>query len=205
MLFRIDFLAVDSQNPLAAGRPIIRHDILILFGSRDRSYPCAVHVDGADFVIIRTWPGASHKQPGGDMYAGGSTGLAVPRRGGFVSCDGPGSLTTRPVTFTGSHLFVNAKGGGIRVEVRDGNGNVIAPFTASLCTPLRAGKTKQAVTWKGVPDPARPDGRPVRFRFHVAVGELYAFCVSPGRNGASGGYVAAGGPGFTGPTDTTGA
>ena len=33
---------------------------------------------------------------------------------------------------------------------------------------------------------------------------LYAFGVSPDANGASHGYVAAGGPGFTSPTDTVG-
>jgi hypothetical protein len=36
------------------------------------------------------------------------------------------------------------------------------------------------------------------------MGSLYAFWVSPESTGASHGYVAAGGPGFTGPTDTVG-
>ena len=44
----------------------------------------------------------------------------------------------------------------------------------------------------------------VKFRFHVKGGELYAFWVSPEKSGASHGYVAAGGPGSTGPTDTVG-
>jgi hypothetical protein len=35
-------------------------------------------------------------------------------------------------------------------------------------------------------------------------GRLYSFWVSPDASGASYGYVAAGGPGFTGPTDTVG-
>ena len=47
-------------------------------------------------------------------------------------------------------------------------------------------------------------GRPVRFRFQLTNGSLYAFWVSPDATGASHGYVAAGGPGFTGPRDTTG-
>ena len=41
-------------------------------------------------------------------------------------------------------------------------------------------------------------------RFTLRRGRLYAFWVSPERSGASHGYVAAGGPGFTGPTDTVG-
>jgi len=44
----------------------------------------------------------------------------------------------------------------------------------------------------------------VRFRFHLRLGALYSFWVSPDASGASHGYVAAGGPGFTGPTDTVG-
>jgi len=53
----------------------------------------------------------------------------------------------------------------------------------------------------------RPDKRwemiyPVRF--HLRNGSLYAFWVSRDPSGASDGYVAAGGPGFTGPTDTVG-
>ncbi len=48
-------------------------------------------------------------------------------------------------------------------------------------------------------------GTTVRFRFHLQKGKLYAFWVSPDASGASRGYVAAGGSGFTGPTDTVGA
>jgi hypothetical protein len=47
-------------------------------------------------------------------------------------------------------------------------------------------------------------GKRVRFRFHLARGRLYSFWVSPNVNGASHDCVAAGGPGFDGPTDTAG-
>ena len=50
----------------------------------------------------------------------------------------------------------------------------------------------------------RKGHKPVRFRFHLTNGALYAFWVSPDASGASRGYVAAGGPGFTGATDTVG-
>src|SRR5262249_19262842 len=53
-------------------------------------------------------------------------------------------------------------------------------------------------------DLARLPGQAVRFRFHLWNGELYAFWVSPNDAGASHGYVAAGGPGLTGPTDSVG-
>lgn len=57
----------------------------------------------------------------------------------------------------------------------------------------------------GEADLAKLPGEAVRFRFSVSDGELHAFWVSPEESGASHGYVAAGGPGLTGPTDTVGA
>ena len=60
------------------------------------------------------------------------------------------------------------------------------------------------MNWRGADDLARLAGRNVKFRFELDNGKLYAFWVSPDSNGASHGFVAAGGPGFTGPTDTVG-
>ena len=81
----------------------------------------------------------------------------------------------------------------------DDRGEVITPFSAANCVPVRADKTRQAVTWKGA-DLAGLRGQAVRFRFYLRHGELYAFWVSPEGTGASHGYVAAGGPGLTGVT-----
>ena len=139
-----------------------------------------------------------------------ATGLATLRRDGFASMDADaagGTLTTRPLTYHGKYLFVNAaaKGGEVRVEVLDMNGNVISPFTRLECKPVRADKTLQQVKWGRKADLAALAGQPVRFRFHVQNAQIYAFWVSPDRSGASHGYVAAGGPGFTGSTDTVGA
>jgi hypothetical protein len=44
-------------------------------------------------------------------------------------------------------------------------------------------------------------GQPVRIRFTLTNGELYAFWVSPDVCGASHGYVAGGGPKFSGSRD----
>lgn len=58
---------------------------------------------------------------------------------------------------------------------------------------------------RGAADLSPLSGKPVRFRFHLRNGALHAFWVSPDAIGASHGYVATGGPGFTAPTDTVGA
>jgi hypothetical protein len=46
-------------------------------------------------------------------------------------------------------------------------------------------------------------GQNVKFRFHLTKGSLYAFWVTSDENGASGGLVGAGGPGFNGVRDTS--
>ena len=137
------------------------------------------------------------------------TSLAVLRRDGFASMDADdagGNLLTRPVTFRGKHLFVNADAarGELSAEVLDERGEVVAPFSAANCVPLRADKITQEVRWKDAPNLGAVAGQTVQFRFHLKNGRLFAFWVSPEGSGASHGYVAAGGPGFTGITDTVG-
>ncbi len=145
------------------------------------------------------------------------TGLATLRRDGFVSLDaGPqgGVLLTRPVQFSGQHLYVNVDcpDGELRVDIlrpdvdnfRERREPIVEPFTQARCVPVRANGTRQRVEWQGVKDLSALSGKPVRFRFHLRQGRLYAFWISASASGASGGYVAAGGPGLTGPTDTVG-
>jgi len=138
----------------------------------------------------------------------GSTGLATLRRDGFASMDAGskgGTLTTRPLTFKGKHLYVNVDcpKGELKAEVLDKDGTPIEPFTLGNCKPVSCDKTLAAVTWKGS-DLSTVSGKPVRFRFTIGNGSLYSFWVSSEKSGASHGYVAAGGPEFTGPTDTVG-
>ncbi|MCX7048901.1 MAG: glycosyl hydrolase family 32 [Candidatus Sumerlaeota bacterium] len=146
------------------------------------------------------------------MYAGGSAHLAILRRDGFASmnADAPGGeLVTRPVTFSGRHLFVNAAAasaqGELRAEILDEKDRVIEPFTAKNCIAVTADKTLQPVKWNGADDLSALRGGPVRFRFLLKNASLYAFWVSPDTSGASHGYVAAGGPGYESPVDTVGA
>ena len=104
------------------------------------------------------------------------------------------------------HLFVNVDcpKGELKAEVLDKDGKVIEPFTFKNCEPVSSDKTLVQVKWQHTEDLADLAGKPVRFRFHLRNGSLYAFWVSPDKSGASHGYVGAGGPGFTGPTDTVG-
>ena len=150
--------------------------------------------------IYESWTG---------MYAKASTGLATLRRDGFASMEGDrdgGSLTTRPLRFSGKHLFVNANcpAGSLRIEVLDEHENVIAPFSLEQCEPLAVDSTLQAVRWRTGDDLSALAGRVVRLRFTLRNGSLYSFWISPERTGASHGFVGAGGPGFKGAVDDAG-
>lgn len=143
------------------------------------------------------------------MYDRGATGLAFLRRDGFASMeagDKAASLTTRPVAFRGSQVFVNAatKGGELRVEILDEAGQPIAPYTLANCRAITADSTLEQVAWTGADDVAALRGRTVRFRFTLRQGALYSFWVSRDATGRSDGYVAGGGPGFASSIDTVG-
>ena len=146
-------------------------------------------------------------RPGGNKAGTLTTGLATLRRDGFASMDAGeagGTLTTRPVRFTGKHLFVNVDDpkGELRVEILNQSGQAVPRFTAENCIPVATDKTLQSVRWKGVEDLSSLANEPVRFRFYLKNGKLYSFWVSQESSGASHGYVAAGGPGFSSNRDT---
>lgn len=140
-----------------------------------------------------------------------TTGLATLRRDGFASLTDEWprgtprrvigdrtSIVTRPLRFSGSHLFINAEAAGeIRVEVQDAQGRAIAGYAAADCVPVRGDSTKHPVRWRSNATLAALKGQTIRLRFTVNRSRLYAFWIAASRDGRSRGYVAAGGPGFT--------
>jgi hypothetical protein len=106
-------------------------------------------------------------------------------------------IVTRPVRFTGSHLFVNAAvERSLKVEVLDREGRAVAPYTIEESVPVQGDRTQHLVRWTSVDSVRQLAGQVVRFRFVLDRARLYAFWVSASPRGASRGYVAAGGPGF---------
>ena len=155
--------------------------------------------------------------PGTGLPGTCATGLAMLRRDGFASMGvedakagpriappGDGVLITRPVRFSGRHLFVNADlgTGALRVAVEDLRAARFPVSNSSRACRCEGTGRRCPCTW-----PARLErvaGQPVRFRFSLTSGRLYAFWVSGSPSGESGGYVAAGGPGFRGGRDLSG-
>ena len=106
------------------------------------------------------------------------------RRDGFASMDAettPGTLTTRPVRFSGKHLFVNAdvSEGTLRVAVLDSDGQRNRTVHRRK---LHSGSRElhpARVNWKKAANLAPLSGRPVRFRFELSKGAVYSFVVTP--------------------------
>src|SRR5262249_55287215 len=94
-----------------------------------------------------------HRGTGPDIVKG--MGLATLRRDGSASLTPEatrGHVTTRPLTFTGRRLFLNADvrpGGRIRIAALDRDGAPLPTLTADRCRPLTGDGTAQPVTWEG--------------------------------------------------------
>lgn len=179
-------------------------------GDWDRAYlrPAAGCIIARDRLHFY-YSGFSGVSPSGirDMYAGGSTHVASVRLDGFVSMDAgmePRELVTRPLTFEGSHMFVNldAPNGDLRVEALDQEGRIIEPLSIERCTPVSGDGTCMPIRWRDGSNLSKAVGRPTRFRFQLTNGSLYSFWVTSDPGGKSHGYVASGGPGFNGPKDS---
>jgi hypothetical protein len=91
--------------------------------------------------------------------------------------------------------------GELRVEVLDVNGHALDGFTIDRAIPVSGNGTRLSAKWNDEASLARVAGTPVRFRFTLKRARLFSFWVSRSAQGQSGGYVAAGGPGFSGETD----
>jgi hypothetical protein len=157
---------------------------------------CLVVGDKLYFYVGGTqWlrDGSRHPDPN-------TVGLFTLRRDGFVSMDADksgGILTTRPVQFTGRHMFVNIVDpkGRLTIEVLDESGKTIEAFTRAACVTVTGDYTRREIRWKGAKDISALAGKPVSFRFYLTGGSLYSFWVSKDTSGDSNGFYAAGGPG----------
>lgn len=139
------------------------------------------------------------------MYYNGAIGAAKLRRDGFAGlvADGNGEVTTKPVRFSGAHLFVNAECyyGEVAAELLDADGRIIKGYSRADCRGIKYDDTtKRELTFAGG-DLSKFSGRDVSFRFVLHCATLYSFWVSPTAHGESLGYVAAGGSAYSGVRD----
>jgi hypothetical protein len=105
--------------------------------------------------------------------------LAV-RPWGFVSVRGEntgGEMVTKPFTFTGSLLSLNARtsaAGSIQVEAQDEVGHVAPGLALDDMLPWFGDSLDTVVAWRQGRDLSRLAGRPVRLRFLLKDADLFA-------------------------------
>lgn len=134
-----------------------------------------------------------HNYPYNGMYHEAATGIAKLRRDGFASMTATGgrsgTLVTKPFCLTKGRLFVNVK----------------APHGALTVETLPSGPRHEIFgvdsTRQEMCDLSALVGSDVRLKFSLRDGELYSFWFADDAAGKSGGYLAGGGPGYSGWTD----
>jgi len=110
-------------------------------------------------------------------------GLAKLRRDGFVSLDAgeqPGTVLTRPLSFAGKRLFVNAdvrESGSIKASLLTRKRQPIAGYSAADAMAIAEGGTKVPVRWKKGVELEAPSEKNVRLRFELKNAQLYSFWI----------------------------
>ena len=111
---------------------------------------------------------AEHGQPFCNL------GVAFLRKDGYVSLEADGSETegvveTKPIRFSGRHLFVNAdaSGGAIQVELCDEAGEPLRGFSREDVRPLTTDDLRHRVQWGATADLSDLAGKAVVLRFHL--------------------------------------
>ena len=106
------------------------------------------------------------------------------RTDGFASLCAPlrgGTVTTKPVMFSGSKLVLNywtSAAGSIRVELLNESGEPLSGYARAECQEIIGNELEREVTWGSHQNVERLRGKPVRLRFHIADADLYSmrFC-----------------------------
>ena len=118
------------------------------------------------------------------IYPPPGTGIitrATYRLDGFTSvdaADGTGHFTTPALLFEGHGLEINfdgSQGGWIKVEILDAAGKPLPGFGSAEADRLSGDSLRMPATWQGKSDLSALRGRPVKLRFTINKGKLYAF------------------------------
>ena len=122
----------------------------------------------------------NHTRPPGVSRVTNGIGLAKLRMDGFVSLQAgsaEGSLTTRPFTFEGERLTINAAApqGRVQVEILGSNGLPLKGYGKGDCLMERFDETRQVVDWNGKESLGHLQGQVIQLKFTLQQARLYSF------------------------------
>ena len=172
---RADFIPCGNEEDYDAAMAMASHSVVevedelwFYYNGCNRGHGWEPGVPGA--------PSAMTRVPAGMV----TINLATLRRDGFASvsaCYPPGRMVTKLLTFTGTQLEVNADAehGHIIVEILDAEGKPVPGCDRESCVPFQQDAIRGRIRWKGEPNLAALQGKPVRLVFHMQTAKLYAF------------------------------
>jgi len=110
-------------------------------------------------------------------------GLATIRRDGYVSMDAgdeAGRLVTRPLTFNGQSLHVNARvqrGGYLKAELQTIEGESVMDYQLAQCDPVTGDVMSACISWGQKKLLRRPVDESLRLVFALKNAKLYSFWI----------------------------
>jgi hypothetical protein len=133
---------------------------------------------------VSVYYGGFNVTHGGGADQRAAIGLATWRRDGFESLhnagDDAGTVVTRPITFTGGTLHLNAvvaAGGSVTVEVLNSSGTPISGFGAEQAVPITGDQFDATVSWTSGASLSSLAGQQVKLKFSVDAADLYSYWV----------------------------
>ncbi len=103
------------------------------------------------------------------------------RTDGFSSLNATypaGSMTTKPLTFSGSKLEINyatSAAGQIKIAILNADGSPIEGFGMDKCEEIFGDQIARIVSWKDDPDLKSLNGKPIRLKIEMRDADLYSF------------------------------
>jgi hypothetical protein len=174
--FRPGLWGTWDSEVVSPAKPLVRKDEILVYYTGQDLPMGAVHLGHPQRKEIE------HAMQGHRRSA--AIGLATLRLDGFASIDGhdpPGTVTTRPLISQGTTLKVNVRAptGRARIAVTNENMRPLTGFAAEDADPFSGDAIRHTATWKGNPDLAPLQGKPIRLTFTLQNAALYAFQFIP--------------------------
>ena len=148
------------------------------------SYTAPVHVGDELYIYYTSTrnPERYTKDPNAP-WPSQQVGLARLRRDGFASLNAgeqPGRIMTRPLTFKGKSLFVNADvadGGWVKAAVLSRDSEAMSEFALDNSIALTKDTIRGAMMWKTKKELVPPVDDHVRIEIHLKNSNLYSFWI----------------------------
>ena len=128
---------------------------------------------------------ARDSEPCEYLYSSMEVGLATLRRDGFAALhagDASGTLTTRPISFSGGRLHINARtspDGYIRTAVLDRSGLPLPGYELERAIPFTGDSTRAPLAWEQN-DALHPiPNHHIRLLFQLCDADLFSFWIEP--------------------------